>query len=108
MLCNIEEEHLLKERLKIVNKQELVSAVAKASGLKNAEAEAAIEAVFDSITDALQKGSEVRFLGFGTFSVVHRPASEGRNPRTGEKIQVPEKKVVRFRPGKKLKDVVTV
>lgn len=90
----------------IVNKLELVSSVAKATGFKNADAEKAVEAVVDSITAALKAGDEVRLLGFGTFCVAKRPATEGRNPRTGEKIQIAEKIMPKFRPGKGLKDAV--
>lgn len=89
-----------------MNKVELVSSIAKAAGLKNAEAEAALVAVVDSITNALKNGDEVRLLGFGTFAVTKRPASEGRNPRTGAKIAIPERNVPKFRPGKALKDAV--
>ena len=73
----------------LVNKNELVDAVAAATGLTKADAEKAVEAVFDAIADALKKGLEVRLVGFGTFSVTKRAASEGRNPRTGEKIKIP-------------------
>lgn len=91
-----------------MNKVELVSSVAKACGLKNADAEQAVEAVVEAITSTLKKGDEVRLLGFGTFGVTKRPATEGRNPRTGEKIKIPAKTIPRFRPGKGLKDAVAV
>lgn len=90
-----------------MNKSELVSSVAKATGFKMADAEAALDAVFSSITTALKSGDEVRLLGFGTFAVTNRPASEGRNPKTGEKINIPAKVVPKFRPGKGLKDAVS-
>ncbi len=89
-----------------MNKSELVSSIAKATGFKLAEAESALDAVFSSITTALKNGDEVRLLGFGTFAVTNRPASEGRNPKTGEKINIPAKVVPKFRPGKGLKDAV--
>ncbi len=89
-----------------MNKNELIDAIAAASGLSKAEAEKALEAVFNSISDALKKGLEVRLVGFGTFSVSKRAASEGRNPRTGEKIQIPASKLPKFRAGKGLKDAV--
>jgi DNA-binding protein HU-beta len=89
-----------------VNKNELVDAVANSTGLKKQEAEKAVDAVFDSITGELKKGSEVRLVGFGTFAVTNRAASEGRNPRTGEKIQIPASKLPKFRAGKQLKDSV--
>jgi DNA-binding protein HU-beta len=90
----------------LVNKNELIDAVAAATGLTKADAEKALEAVFDSIGDALKKGLEVRLVGFGTFSVTKRAASEGRNPRTGEKIQIPASKLPKFRAGKGLKEAV--
>jgi DNA-binding protein HU-beta len=90
-----------------VNKVELVSSIAKSSGLKNAEAELALEAFIASVSNALKSGDEVRLLGFGTFSATKRPATEGRNPRTGEKIAIPAKVIPKFRPGKQLKDAVS-
>jgi DNA-binding protein HU-beta len=89
-----------------VNKNELVDAVAVATGLKKQEAEQAVDSVFECITSELKKGSEVRLVGFGTFLVTARAASEGRNPRTGEKIQIAASKLPKFRPGKGLKDAV--
>jgi DNA-binding protein HU-beta len=89
-----------------VNKNELVDAVAVATGLKKQEAEQAVDAVFGCITSELKKGSEVRLVGFGTFAVAHRAASEGRNPRTGEKIAIAASKLPKFRAGKGLKDAV--
>jgi DNA-binding protein HU-beta len=89
-----------------VNKNELVDAVSVATGLKKQEAEKAVDAVFDSIAGELKKGSEVRLVGFGTFSVTERAASEGRNPRTGEKIMIAASKLPKFRAGKQLKDAV--
>lgn len=91
-----------------MNKNDLVSSVASACGITKAEAERTIEATFDSITSSLQSGEEVRLIGFGTFVVAQRPATEGRNPRTGQKIQIPTTKVPKFRPGKQLKEAVSV
>jgi DNA-binding protein HU-beta len=87
-----------------VNKNELVDAVATATELKKSEATKAVDSVFDAITKALKKGDEVRLVGFGTFSVAARAASEGRNPRTGEKIQIAASKQAKFKPGKTLKE----
>lgn len=89
-----------------MNKNELVAAVADASSLSKADAGKAVDAVLDSVTDALKSGSEVRLVGFGTFSVSNRAASEGRNPRTGEKIQIPASKQPKFKAGKGLKDAI--
>jgi DNA-binding protein HU-beta len=89
-----------------VNKNELVDAVASAASLKKTEATKAVDAVFDSITHSLKKGDEVRLVGFGTFTVSKRAASEGRNPRTGEKIKIAASKQPKFKAGKGLKDAV--
>jgi DNA-binding protein HU-beta len=90
----------------LVNKNELVDAVATAASIKKSEAETVIDAVFDSITKELKKGGEVRLTGFGTFVVSNRAATEGRNPRTGETIKIAARKVPRFRAGKGLKDAI--
>src|SRR5437763_4465400 len=67
--------------------------------MKKSEASKAVDAVFDAIAEALKGGDEVRLVGFGTFSVAARAASEGRNPRTGEKIQIAASKQAKFKPG---------
>jgi DNA-binding protein HU-beta len=89
-----------------VNKSDLIVSVANLTGLKQADAKRAIDAVFDSITGALKNKEEVRLIGFGTFVVTERPATEGRNPRTGEKLQIAAKRLPKFRPGKELKEAV--
>ena len=89
-----------------MNKNELVDAVASAADLKKSEATKAVDAVFESITTSLKKGDEVRLVGFGTFTVSKRGASEGRNPRTGEKIKIAASKQPKFKAGKGLKDAV--
>jgi len=89
-----------------VNKNDLVAAVAASAGLSKADAAKAVDGVFDSITSALQGGSEVRLVGFGTFSVSNRAATTGRNPRTGETIQIPASKQPKFKAGKGLKSAV--
>lgn len=89
-----------------MNKIELVAHVAEQTGLSKLDASKAVEAVFDSITTALKSGDEVRLVGFGTFAVSERAASEGRNPRTGEKIAIAASKQPKFKPGKLLKDSV--
>ena len=89
-----------------MNKNDLVGAVADSSDLSKADAAKAVDAVFDSITSSLQSGGEVRLVGFGTFSVANRKASTGRNPRTGEAIQIPASKQPKFKAGKGLKDAV--
>jgi DNA-binding protein HU-beta len=89
-----------------VNKNELVDAVATATELKKADATKAVDSVFEAISAALKKGDEVRLVGFGTFSVQAREASEGRNPRTGDKIQIAASKQAKFKAGKTLKEAL--
>lgn len=89
-----------------MNKNDLVSAVADRAGLSKADAGKAVDGVFDSITGALQGGAEVRVVGFGTFSVANRKATTGRNPRTGETIQIPASRQPKFKAGKGLKGAV--
>ena len=87
-----------------MNKSELVSAVAQSSGLTKADAEKAVDGVFEAITGALKAGDDVRLVGFGSFSVAQRAAREGKNPRTGEKIAIPASKQPKFSAGKSLKE----
>ncbi|MDX2223679.1 MAG: HU family DNA-binding protein [Rhodospirillaceae bacterium] len=89
-----------------MNKNDLIAALADATALSKADAGRAVETTLDLITTALKKGDEVRLVGFGTFSVAARAASEGRNPRTGEVIQIPASKRPKFTAGKGLKDAV--
>ena len=89
-----------------MNKNELIDAVASSTELKKSEATKTVDAVFDTIAGALEKGDEVRLVGFGTFSVAERAASEGRNPRTGEKISIAASRQAKFKPGKTLKDAL--
>ena len=87
-----------------MNKTELVAHVAKDSELSKDAAEKAVDAIFSNIEKALRGGEVVRIVGFGNFQVAQRKASEGRNPRTGEKVQIPASKVPKFRAGKALKE----
>jgi DNA-binding protein HU-beta len=89
-----------------MNKAELVAAVAEIAGLTKADTEKAVDATFDAITSTLKSGDEVRLIGFGSFSVSQRAATEGRNPRTGEKIQIAASKNPKFSAGKGLKDAL--
>lgn len=89
-----------------MNKNDLIGAVADASGLSKADSLKAVEAVFDTISSALKNGDEVRLVGFGTFSVAKRKASTGRNPRTGEPMNIKASSQPKFKPGKGLKDAV--
>jgi DNA-binding protein HU-beta len=85
---------------------DLIAAVADSADISRAKAGEAVDAVFNAISDALKKKEEVRLVGFGTFAAATRKASTGRNPRTGEEMQIPESTTVRFKPGKGLKDSV--
>ena len=89
-----------------MNKTELVAAVAAKADLSKKDAEAAVNAVFDSVKDALAEGDKVSLIGFGTFSVKTRAARTGLNPRTKETIEIPESKVPAFKAGSALKDAV--
>ena len=89
-----------------MNKNDLVSAVASSTGMSKADSVKAVEGVFDAISGALSSGGDVRIVGFGTFSVVNRKATTGRNPRTGQAIQIPASKQPKFKAGKGLKDAV--
>jgi DNA-binding protein HU-beta len=89
-----------------MNQSELVAHVAATAGLSKADAGKAVEAVFAGITDALRRGEEARFTGFGTFRASETAAREGRNPRTGEAIRIAAGKAPRFSAGKELKDAV--
>jgi len=89
-----------------MNKAEFTSAVADAADMTKAEAERAIEAVFNVIKKSLKSAQDVSLVGFGTFTVRSRAARTGRNPRTGEEIQIAASKVPAFKPGKGLKDAI--
>jgi DNA-binding protein HU-beta len=90
----------------LMNKNDLISQVADDSGLSKADATKAVDAVLDNIAGSLSNGGEVRLVGFGTFSVTHRKATTGRNPRTGETIQIKASNQPKFKAGKALKDAV--
>ncbi len=89
-----------------MNKAELINAVAEKAGLSKKDAELAVNAVIDSITETLAKGGKVQLVGFGGFEVKERAARMGRNPQSGEEIQIPASKMPVFKAGKALKDAV--
>ena len=89
-----------------MNKAELIGAIANASGLSKADAGKALEGFTDAVQAALQEGERVSLVGFGSWSVDKRNARTGRNPRTGEEIQIAAKNVVKFKPGAGLTDAV--
>ena len=83
-----------------MTKTELVARVAEKVGIKKKDAAGLVNALFETIKEALKAGESVNITGFGSFKVVQRAAREGRNPATGELIKVPARKVVRFKAGK--------
>ncbi len=89
-----------------MNKNDLISAVSNSAGLSKGDASKAVDSVFNSITNSMQYGNDVRLVGFGTFSVTQRKETTGRNPRTGAPIQIPARKVPKFKAGKALKEAV--
>ena len=89
-----------------MNKSELVAAVAKEAGLSKADAEKAVKATFGAIEASRVKGDKVQLIGFGTFEVRERAARAGRNPLTGEEIEIKAAKAPAFKAGKALKDAV--
>jgi DNA-binding protein HU-beta len=89
-----------------VNKSELIGAVAQKAGLTKKDTEKAINSFIEVVQEALAGGDTVAILGFGTFLARERSAREGRNPRTGEPIQIPAARVPVFRPGRGLRDAV--
>ncbi|HEY4602516.1 MAG TPA: HU family DNA-binding protein [Cerasibacillus sp.] len=89
-----------------MNKTELINAVAEKSELSKKDAGKAVDAVFETVMDSLSKGEKVQLIGFGNFEVRQRSARKGRNPQTGEEIQIPASKVPAFKPGKALKEAV--
>jgi DNA-binding protein HU-beta len=89
-----------------MNKNELIAALAEKTGMGKSESTAAVEGLFEIVTAALKDGDEVRIVGFGTFLVSARKAGKGRNPQTGEEIDIPASKAPKFRAGKQLKDAV--
>ena len=85
---------------------ELVAVVAQKAGLTKADSAKAVDAILEAVSETLAAKEEVRIAGFGTFSVAHRKATTGRNPRTGEALQIAASNLPKFKPGKTLKDSV--
>ncbi|KIL41538.1 DNA-binding protein [Gordoniibacillus kamchatkensis] len=90
-----------------MNKSDLINKVAEVSELSKKDATKAVDAVFDAISEALQSGDKVQLVGFGNFEVRERSARKGRNPQTGEEIDIPASKIPAFKPGKSLRDLCT-
>ena len=89
-----------------MNKNDLIAAVADGTGMNKSDVATMIDATLDTITGTLKSGDEVKLVGFGTFHVTHRAASTGRNPRTGESIQIAASRQPKFKAGKGLKDAM--
>ena len=89
-----------------MNKSELVAAMSERAELSKKDAEKALKAFIDVVTEELVKGEKIQLVGFGTFEVAERAAREGKNPQTGKKIKIEASKAPKFKAGKALKDVV--
>ena len=89
-----------------MNKAQLIDAIAEKANLTKADAKKALDAFVDATSDALKNGDRVALIGFGSFSVASRSARTGRNPQSGKTIEIPEKKVVKFKPGAELADSI--
>ena len=89
-----------------MNKSELIEAIAASADIPKAAASRALDAMVESVTDSLKKGESVSLVGFGTFAIKERAARTGRNPQTGQPIQISAAKVPSFKAGKALKDAV--
>lgn len=92
---------------KKMNRTELITSMAELSGLKKTESEKALDGFIKTIMGTLAKGEEIRLIGFGTFKVVHRAESEGRNMKTKEPMVIPARNIAKFKPGKQLKEAVS-
>lgn len=103
MFCETD-QHM--ERSFPLNKNDLIAAVSGNSGLSKADSAKAVDGMIGAITNSLKSGTEVRLVGFGTFSVSRRAATTGRNPRTGETIQIAASNQPKFKAGKALKSAV--
>ncbi|HYC91827.1 MAG TPA: integration host factor subunit beta [Thermoanaerobaculia bacterium] len=90
----------------VMTKAELVDEVARVVQLTKKQAEMIVNIVFDSIVDSLRSGQKIELRGFGSFRLRSRKSRTGRNPKTGEKVEVPSKKIPYFKPGKELKELI--
>ncbi len=89
-----------------MNKAQLVEKMAASAGISKNAAERALNGFMEAVTEALKQGDKVTLIGFGTFSVAQRKARQGRNPQTGEVIEIPAKKIVKFKPGSRLSESI--
>ena len=91
-----------------MNKTELISAMSENANMTKVDAEKALKAFIDTVTEELKNGEKIQLVGFGTFEVAERAERQGRNPKTGEAITIPASKSPKFKAGKALKDIVNV
>lgn len=105
-MSSLQQATIVEVKIDMANKADLVDKVADKTGLTKKDSNAAVEAVFDSIQEFLAEEEKVQLIGFGTFEVRERAARKGRNPQTGEEIQIPATKVPAFKAGKNLKEAV--
>ena len=90
-----------------MNKAQLIEKLAHKTNMTKVQTESLMDAYFEIIQKTVSKGEEVKIVGFGTFSVAHRGARKGRNPKTGQSVEIPRSKVPRFKAGKEFKDALS-
>lgn len=100
------EKKRISRRNFVMNKAELVAAMADKTGLSKKDAEKALKAFTDVVAEELKKGEKIQLVGFGTFEVSERAARTGRNPQTGKEMNIPASKAPKFKAGKALKDMI--
>lgn len=101
-----DDENTIEVNAGVMTKAELVDEVARVVQLTKKQAETIVNIVFDSIVDSLRQGQKIELRGFGSFRLRSRKSRTGRNPKTGEKVEVPSKKIPYFKPGKELKELI--
>ena len=105
-LDQLEPEEEIADKAGVMTKAELVDEVARVVSLTKKQAETIVNIVFDSIVESLRAGQKIELRGFGSFRLRSRKSRTGRNPKTGEKVEVPSKKIPYFKPGKELKELI--
>ena len=105
-LDHLQPEDAVESKAGVMTKAELVDEVARVVQLTKKQAETIVNIVFDSIVDSLRSGQKIELRGFGSFHLRSRKSRTGRNPKTGEKVEVPSKKIPYFKPGKELKELI--
>lgn len=105
-LDHLSESERTESKAGVMTKAELVDEVARVVQLTKKQAETIVNIVFDSIVDSLRGGQKIELRGFGSFRLRSRKSRTGRNPKTGEKVEVPSKKIPYFKPGKELKELI--